>query len=357
MRYGRFAGICACPETRNRNSDYLKAKERERFLSAMAQFGINKDAPRWNEKPEFHEPGTAHTWLEGEEDSPGNRAAYMAYLRNTSNIEFPPNTQLFEGASEKELLSVKFWGFGNIKTSGNIDVVLADSRHQDLSTVRQNMLVGIELKKDTNKDGETIERQVTLQHLAASYLNPSTGILTIMTDLNDCWLFFWFDEEKRLLRLKASRPEALFLIKHVQDRETDDNRRRFPTFFLNRGCWYSLFGGAELGSIPENSLDEDDNFESQDDESGDWSDDFYSASKEESNRRRKARSKSAHYGRSTGDSKKRIQQRCDQNMDYLDEEEMLGAQFRMQIEEMFHKMIYFPDADKSSVSVPQEISW
>jgi hypothetical protein len=54
------------------------------------------------------------------------------------------------------------------------------------------MLAGIELKKDSNRDDARTERQVTLQHMAASYLNPNTGILTFMTDLNQRWHFFWF---------------------------------------------------------------------------------------------------------------------------------------------------------------------
>ena len=75
---------------------------------------------------------------------------------------------------------MEFDGFNNVKIKGSIDVVMAASHHQHISTVRQNILVGIELKKDTDKEDAKIDRQVILQHVAASYLNPDTGILTIM---------------------------------------------------------------------------------------------------------------------------------------------------------------------------------
>ena len=126
--------------------------ETEPFNTAMHQFDFKKDAPTWLNKPGLIDPpGQPHTWLEeSKEDSPENRAAYMAYLLNSDNIRLPPETQLLEASSDKDLLSVKFLGFGNVSTSGSIDVVLASSRHQSIATVRQNMLVGIALKKDTN---------------------------------------------------------------------------------------------------------------------------------------------------------------------------------------------------------------
>ena len=94
---------------------------------------------------------------------------------------------------------MQFLGFGNVKTPGNIDV--ASSSHQSIATIRQNILVGIELKKDTNKEHAKIERQV-LQHLAG-YLNPETGILTLITDLDHRWHF-------RLMRYEATNPKPDF---------------------------------------------------------------------------------------------------------------------------------------------------
>lgn len=41
----------------------------------------------------------------------------MEYLRNSNNTRLPQDTQLFEGSSEQDLLSVRFLGFG-VKTTG-----------------------------------------------------------------------------------------------------------------------------------------------------------------------------------------------------------------------------------------------
>ena len=66
------------------------------------------------------------------------------------------------------------------------------------ATVWQYILVEIELTNDTNTEHKEIDRKVTRPHLADSYLNADTGIVTIMTDVNDRWHFFWLG--KMLLR-------------------------------------------------------------------------------------------------------------------------------------------------------------
>ena len=182
----------------------------------------------------------------------------MEYLRNPQNITtLPGDTRLFEGSSEKDLLSVRFLGFGNVMTSGNIDVVLAAPSHQGIETIRQNILVGIELKKDTDKEKTKTERQVILQHLTASSLNPETGILTLMTDLNDRWHFFWFAEGKRLMRYEASKSEAKFLIHHSLDKlGSEAEQISTPTSFLNRSCWNDLFSSTLDTMTEAESFDE-----------------------------------------------------------------------------------------------------
>ena len=163
----------------------ISQPETERYANAMSRIGVRKDAPLWNDKPtDLPNAPPRFTWLASEEDSLENRVAYMAYLRNNENLVLPPDTIMFDGNSDGEFLNVQMEGF-RVKTSGNIDVPLANSRHQSLATVKENMLGAFELKKDTNKEHDKIERQVTLQHMAASYLNPNTGLLTVMTDLHD----------------------------------------------------------------------------------------------------------------------------------------------------------------------------
>ena len=122
-----------------------------------------------------------------------------------------------------------------------------------IATAGQRILEGIELKKDPNHEHAKIERQVILQHLAASYLHADTGILTTMTDLKDRWHFFWFAEGKLLMRYEATRTEATFLTQHSQDEAGQTSN---PISFLNRACWKDLFS-SQLDSIVEvKSFDE-----------------------------------------------------------------------------------------------------
>ena len=152
----------------------ISQPETQRYSNAMSRIGVVKNAPLWNDKPsDLPNAPPRFTWLPSKEDSTENRAAYMEYLRNPENIVLPRDAIIFDGNADGEFLNVRMEGF-RVKTSGNIDVLLAESRHQSLATLRENLLGAFELKKDTNKEHAKIERQVTIQHLAASYLNPIT---------------------------------------------------------------------------------------------------------------------------------------------------------------------------------------
>jgi hypothetical protein len=125
--------------------------------------------------------------------------------------------------------------------SGNIDVILAPIADVESGTMRQHIQAGIELKKDDDKGSH--EKQVILQHLAASMLNPSEGIFTVMTDLNSRWHFYCFDQQRgKLYRLMPdTRGEAQFLLGHMHDRPDSTNVSLFPTDFLVRGTWGVFF--------------------------------------------------------------------------------------------------------------------
>ena len=193
---------------------------------------INLDAPEWNDKPEFDSYDKTYQWADGKEDCDLNRQGFMAYL---NELEFPQSVKLFEGSAAKDLLNTELSSAG-LRVKGNIDVVVVDNKNQDISTTRQNIRMGIELKKVENTGDEMIQKQVVLQHLAASKLNHKTGVLTLMTDLNNRWRFYWFVEGmKNLMRYEATRSEAVYLIKHFLD-EPKENLS-VPQSFLSRGSW------------------------------------------------------------------------------------------------------------------------
>ena len=221
-----------------------------RFQRAVQNIGVRIDAPEWEKDStlvgEFDTLSSgmaAFDWGPGKEDCSANRSLYLAYLRNNQNITLPPKSKLFDGAEYGELLSTNFVSFG-VKTRGNIDVVVAHERHQEIHTTRHNMWAGVELKKQDNNRNDEIHRQVVLQHLSASFLNEDTGILTIMTDLGPRWHFYWFSKEKNgLMAYKAqSRGEANYLIRHMMGGSGSALApTSVPTDFLNRASWNAMF--------------------------------------------------------------------------------------------------------------------
>lgn len=319
----------------------------ERYNAAMSRLGVPKDAPLWHDKPtNLPRASPRHQWLPSKEDSPENRTAYMAYLRNTEHLVLPHDTIIFDGTQDPKLLSVEMKGF-RIKTSGNVDVPIANSRHQSLATVKENMLGALELKKDTNTAHTDIERQVTLQHMASSYLNPDTGLLTIMTDLNGRWHFFWFVKEKRLMRYESSESEARFLIEHMLD---DPDCVSAPTGFLSRACWNDLFLETVLeerpsGNFPDN-VNRDDDEDNHTEPSDDTSEisrshpvESLSRSREnEANGLGKLRAKSG-----------QDESACLSSFQFLDKEEELEAVLGMATQTVFHRMLGPPPPEQESV--------
>jgi hypothetical protein len=213
------------------------------YQNTIQKIGIRFSAPMWEIKPNLLEDEAStippFSWLDSKEDSKNNRTEYMAYLNK--NITLPPHSKLFDATMMRGLLSTEIVPH-DVRISGNIDIVLAAEHHQKALTTRNEMWAGIELKKDMNdtKADET-QRQVVLQHLAASFLNEDTGILTIMSDLCERWYFYWFSKEKNALMIyiASSRGEACYLIRHMMD--TDQQQNTTPQDFLNRASWNQMF--------------------------------------------------------------------------------------------------------------------
>lgn len=332
----------------------LSKPETGKFGRAVAKANITLDTPTWKKKPtpiylkHLASGMREHTWLPGKEDSVENRKAYMNYLNNEKNIRLPKGGKLFEGSADPQLLGVDIEVIG-IKTSGNIDVVLAESRHQDITTTRQNMWAGIELKKDDNTSKAEIQRQVILQHLAASYLNEDAGILTLMTDLCERWHFYWFSKEKRrLMRYEATKAEAHFLIYHMMDESSSDILT--PEDFLNRASWNQVVKPTSLGSVPgedsQEEMDEQDEMDFDDEGSGGRSESALA----QSGRTQGASTSGAQNSlgflmRSPAGKRSRGKNHGmqDTSLDFMDEQERKEAVFQAVLKSSLPGMMHFPE--------------
>ena len=205
----------------------------------------------WNTQPEGLASPPNFVWNSNlTEAHASNRSLYMSHLRE--QFTWPSLHTLVDcneaGQGYKNLLNTRNFD-GTHSTSGNIDVVVVEEVDARNETIKQNIKAGIELKK-TGNNGDH-ERQVILQHLAASSLNPDFGMLTLMTDLNTRWHFYWFaaaGKKNFMLKLKTNRQEAAFLLEHMfDDPDTVDPALCFPLDFLKRGTWTSFFQSSSDG--------------------------------------------------------------------------------------------------------------
>lgn len=174
-------------------------------------------------------------WLPDDENSPANRTAYMEYLNSFS---WPEGFGLVDLALEKDLLCSRFADFS---FSGTIDVALATLGVIREDIVEYNILLGIELKKPVESK-ETYHSQIVMQHLCAARQNPDTGVLTLLTDLNKLWCFFWFGRPRKIFKRTTSIAQAKFLLKNLFNSEVEGH---CPEAFHSRLSWNDCFSSNQ----------------------------------------------------------------------------------------------------------------
>ena len=209
--------------------DYL-SKKRTIVLSEATSAAKNDlmdmlDLPEkgasWPNKPILqHIDG--FSWLKGDEDCIENRTAYMDYLNNL--LQIPTHYALADAQPNKKLLSVELLRQmpESRKVSGTTDVAIAKSEHVHNNAVRNNIETLFELKTPKNMRKKDHTPQTIGEHFAASYLNPEHAVVSVLTDLNQQWTFFWFarrnDASKMaLFKLCLSGGEATMHAKYLLD--------------------------------------------------------------------------------------------------------------------------------------------
>jgi len=109
-----------------------------------------------------------------------------------------------------------------------------------IPSTENNTLLGIELMKPWKPDVSkaTYCTQVVIQHLCSSFHNRSTGMLTLLTDLNDFWCFFWFGSDQYIIQCRTNITQARFLLKNMFNSDAENN---FPEGFQSRLSWNDFF--------------------------------------------------------------------------------------------------------------------
>lgn len=259
--------------TRNKTITISNAtKNRTNFL--MSEMGLPERGATWQNKPDqFPHIVDGFNWPDGDEDSRVNRDAYMAYLKRT--LQLPPEYALADAQPNRDLLNVQELA-GIVGLRGSTDVVITKVENVENETLRNNMEAVLELKIPSHMSQKDHSPQIICEHFAASYLNPKHPLVSVLTDLNGYWIFFWFafdnaddsdDSGIALYKLrlcgKEAATEAKFLLDNLFDNSAANN---LPCTFAKRQPFQAIlkcitqerkrrreFGGDDTDSHDQDS--------------------------------------------------------------------------------------------------------
>ena len=194
----------------------------------------------WPKKPVILGEFPGFEWLTSNEDSPENRTAYMLHL--TTHVRLPADYLMGDVQPKRTLLNVELKGIEESQSiKGTTDVVIAESKNIQNDAVRNSVEALLELKKPKNLQNKDHNPQTICEHLAASYLNCNHGVVSVLTDLNRSWTFYWYAENKggsgvALYKLKLEdEEEPARLAKYILESLNNESRREtLPTTFVDR---------------------------------------------------------------------------------------------------------------------------
>ena len=207
----------------------------------MDMLDLPEKGASWLNRPAVSQRVDGFSWLKGDEHVIENRTAYMAYLNGI--LQIPATHALADAQPNRALLTVELLREmqESRKISGTTDVAIAKSEHVRNKAIRNNIETLLELKKPKNLRKKDHTPQTVGEHFAASYLNSKHPVVSVLTDLNTSWTFFWFAIEEdhsdvALYKLHLDGGEAAAEAKYILDSLFDDESSgdTLPTTFSNR---------------------------------------------------------------------------------------------------------------------------
>ena len=215
----------------------------------MAMLKVPEVGASWPIKPGISDGEfPVFEWLASNEDSSENRAAYMSHLQK--HVELPSNYTFVDVQSKETLLSSAIENVEreSRRIKGTTDVVITETKNVDSGTLRNNVEALLELKKPQNMRQKDHTPQAVCEHFAASYLNDHHSVVSVLTDLNCYWIFYWFAENKddsgvALYKLKLPGAEAARLAQYLMESLNNESRREtLPTTFVDRLSFKAVIG-------------------------------------------------------------------------------------------------------------------
>jgi hypothetical protein len=294
----------------------LSSANEEVKTELLRRLHLQEIGAEWPNKPVGLTPVKGFGWRSSAEDSPENRQAYMAYLTDT--ITLPTTHGLMDAQAKRTLLTVNF-GIDDItKIKGTTDVAIMANKNIDAKTFKNNIEILFELKKPPNLDGNKDHTpQAVGEHLAASCLNRKHPVVSVLTDLNNNWTFYWFakrngdDYEVALYKFCLEGNEAAMMAKHILDNLYDaPEGTSLPTTLSNRISFIDATEKKDSKLHLGTESDDDQNDDNDRDHSGGSSRNSKRSSQYTSDNNRD------HSGGSSQNSKRSSQYTSDSNRDH-----------------------------------------
>ncbi|RGB44222.1 hypothetical protein C1646_748942 [Rhizophagus diaphanus] len=158
----------------------------------------------------------AFGWDERDERAQNDR--YIPYLNQILRIGTYRTLAIFDPTSNADFLTTDAGIPLPLRQASTTDVVVVDRFSVVAMFPECHIRIVFELKKNIeNKD-----RYQALEKLTTADLRSNYAVLTVLTDLNGTWVFFWF-EQKKIKTLVLQRNAAVALINNNMKLANQEN--------------------------------------------------------------------------------------------------------------------------------------
>ncbi|CAI2172303.1 16209_t:CDS:2 [Funneliformis geosporum] len=155
-------------------------------------------------------------WDERNERAQNDR--YIPHLNQILRIGTYRTLTIFDPTSNADFFTTDAGIYLPLRLAGTTDAVVVDRFSVAAMFPDCHIRIVLELKKRVeNKD-----RYQALAKLTTSDLRSNHAVLTVLTDLNDTWVFFWF-EQKKVKTLTLPRNTAVALINNNMKLANQEN--------------------------------------------------------------------------------------------------------------------------------------
>jgi len=125
------------------------------------------------------------------------KRGYMSYL--SDNISISSTFVWYDSKSKKDLLNIDNTALP-YSISGTTDILVMDKSYYDVLDYRSGIQAGFELKKMVQDfDVNQAIGKLIILNILSNY-----AVFLVLTDLNNCWIFYWLSKDRAIMMFKAN---------------------------------------------------------------------------------------------------------------------------------------------------------